>query len=290
MTSLDPALQIRLEKLLGCAIVTFARVERGYTPASRWIVRTATGCFFAKVATTPLTANLLRREAHSYQAIRGDFMPDLIGWQDHATKPILIIEDLSDAQWPPPWDQRQIALVLNQIEALHNTLANVPPYEEIHGQRENNWEIVADDPGPFLSLGLASDQWLWRALPSLLEAERCCTTQGHQLTHWDIRSDNLCITPKGVKFVDWAEACLSNPELDLGFWLPSLAYEGGPEPEKILPGAPEVAAWVAGFFAARAGLPLIPDAPHVRLVQRQQLETALPWAVRALDLPPLRKT
>ena len=72
----------------------------------------------------------------------------------------------------------------------------------------------------------------------------------------------------------------------LGLWLPSLAYEGGPEPEQILPDAPEVAAWVSGFFAARAGLPQIPDAPRVRWVQRRQLATALPWAVRALGLPP----
>ena len=38
--------------------------------------------------------------------------------------------------------------------------------------------------------------------------------------------------------------------------------------------------------AARAGLPGISDAPRVRLVQRQQLQTALPWAARALGLPP----
>jgi hypothetical protein len=87
----------------------------------------------------------------------------------------------------------------------------------------------------------------------------------------------------------WNLTCLSNPKLDLGFWLPSLAYEGGPEPETILPHAPEVAALVAGYFAARAGLPGISDAPRVRLVQRQQLTTALPWAVRALELPPLKQ-
>src|SRR3712207_8126987 len=34
---------------------------------------------------------------------------------------------------------------------------------------------------------------------------------------------------------DWNLACLSNPELDLGFWLPSLAYEANIEPETILP-------------------------------------------------------
>ena len=46
------------------------------------------------------------------------------------------------------------------------------------------------------------------------------------------------------------------------------------------------AARVSGFFAARAGLPGISDAPRVRVVQRQQLATALPWVARALDLPP----
>lgn len=96
----------------------------------------------------------------------------------------------------------------------------------------------------------------------------------------------MCITERRALFVDWNHACLSNPQLDLGFWLPSLAYEGGPAPEHILPDAPDIAAWVSGFFAARAGLPGIPDAPQVRLVQRQQLATALPWAARALGLPP----
>lgn len=79
--------------------------------------------------------------------------------------------------------------------------------------------------------------------------------------------------------------CLIIPRLDLGFWLPSLAYESGLEPEKILPDAPEVAAWVTGFFAARAGPPEISDAPRVRMVQRRHLATALPWVARALDLP-----
>ena len=108
------------------------------------------------------------------------------------------------------------------------------------------------------------------------------------LTHGDLRSDNMCITERGAVFVDWNFARLSNPTLDLGFWLPSLAYEGGPAPERILANAPDVAAWVAGFFAARAGLPGVREMARVRLVQRQQLEMALPWAARALDLAPPR--
>jgi hypothetical protein len=65
---------------------------------------------------------------------------------------------------------------------------------------------------------------------------------------------------------------------------PSLHAEGGPPPEAILPRAPEVAAVLAGYFAARAGLPPPRPGSRVRDVQRQQLSTALPWACRALGL------
>jgi thiamine kinase-like enzyme len=145
---------------------------------------------------------------------------------------------------------------------------------------------VAADPAPFLSLGIGSTAWLEEVLPVLVAAEARCLPAGEALCHWDLRSDNICLAGGRVVFVDWNLACRSNPRLDLGFWLPSLAFEGGPAPERLLPDAPEVAAWVAGFFAARAGLPGIPDAPRVRQVQREQLSTALPWALRALGLPP----
>ena len=123
-------------------------------------------------------------------------------------------------------------------------------------------------------------------MPKLIAAEQSCELAGDSLTHLDLRSDNLCITTSGVKFIDWAEACRSDARVDLGFFLPSLAYEGGPPPETVLPDAPDVAALVAGFLAMRAGLPSIPGSPHVRRVQREQLSAALPWAIRALGLPP----
>jgi hypothetical protein len=56
-------------------------------------------------------------------------------------------------------------------------------------------------------------------------------------------------------------------------------------PDTILPDAGTEAAFVSGFFAARAGLPAIPDAPRIRTLQFEQLRHALPWACRALGLP-----
>ena len=284
---LNDDLRSRVERLLGTKVEAYRQVGGGYTPATRLVCQTAKGSFFVKAGATPLTGEFLRREIQVYNTIHGDFMPELVAWEDHETTPILIIEDLSAYHFPPPWNREQVERVQAQIEAMHNTKASLEPFTQIHGGWEANWQTVADDPAPFLSLKMADAQWLDAALPVLLDYEARCRTDGDSLCHWDIRSDNICITEDRVVLVDWNLACLSNPKLDLGFWLPSLAYEAGVAPESILPDAPEVAAWVSGFFAARAGLPNIPDAPRVRLVQRQQLETALPWAVRAMRLPPL---
>jgi hypothetical protein len=280
----DPQIRDRIETLLSARIVTATPVHGGYTPAERWVVDFGAGRAFAKVATTELTGTLLRREAIVYQRLRAPFMPRLIAWQDHVTRPILLIEDLSTARWPSRWTAEDVGAVVSTLRRLHELDADLPSYAQVHGSRSPGWRTVAADPTPFLSLGSVDETWLSRHLPTLLDAEAGCDPSGNAVTHWDVRSDNICITDHGAILVDWAEACRSNAKLDLGFWLPSLAFEGGPAPEDILPDEPGIAAWVAGFFAARAGLPGIPDAPRVRKVQLEQLSTALPWAARALGL------
>lgn len=50
-------------------------------------------------------------------------------------------------------------------------------------------------------------------------------------------------------------------------------------------GGAELAAMLAGVWAATAGLPPPPTAPNVRAAQLTQLRTALPWAARELGLP-----
>jgi thiamine kinase-like enzyme len=237
----------RIEKLVGAKVESYRRVEGGYTPALRLLCRTADARFFVKVGVTPSTSKSLNREIRVYNSLRGDFMPHLLAWEHHESEPVLVIEDLSTHHWPPPWDERQIELTLAQIDALHNTSATLETFAEVHGIDDGNWKLVADDPEPFLSLKVADARWLESALPVLMRCEENCATAGDSLTHCDLRSDNICVTKGRAVFIDWNSACLSNPRLDLGFWLPSLAYEANLKPEKILPDAPEVAAWVSGF-------------------------------------------
>src|SRR5262249_29377625 len=89
------ALQSRIERLLGAKIKSCRRIEGGYSPALRLLCQTAGGAFFVKVGTAPPICQMLRREIRNYTLIRGDFIPQLIGWEDDAVTPILIIEDLS---------------------------------------------------------------------------------------------------------------------------------------------------------------------------------------------------
>ncbi len=288
MVKADPQLVARVESALACHVCSTTRVEGGYTPAERWVFVCADGsCVFIKVGVSALTAAWVRDEQRFYSAVRAPFVPRYLGWDDDGERPFIALEDLRRADWPPPWDPPSIDAVLHSLEQMHALSPGpiLPDFATRHGNTFSNWLQIAAAPQPFLALGLASEKWLARSLPLLIEAEKSIDTTGMALTHFDIRSDNICLREGRALLIDWNGACLGNPRLDLGFWLPSLAAEGGPVPESILSDAADVAAAVSGFFAARAGLPQVPDAPRVRWIQQVQLKTALPWVVRALELP-----
>jgi hypothetical protein len=244
-----------------------------------------------KIAAYDYTAGWLRDEFRIYSALDGEpFLPRLIGWDDDGLAPVLALEDLSGATWPPPWDVARIDAVLTSLASVHASQPpeGVPPaVASQFGQ--DGWPAVIADPEPFLSLGLCSPDWLDH-LPTLAAASANAEIDGNSLLHFDVRSDNLCLQEGTAVLVDWNSACVGNPVLDTASWLPSLEAEGGPAPHVILPdetpGMPAIASLLAGYFCARAGLPAIPQAPHARPLQLMQSKTALPWAARLLDLPP----
>lgn len=262
-------------------------VDRGGTESGRWIVRADSGSAFVKCADTPMKRGWLRDEMRAYAGIRGTFMPRLLGSGETPALTWLAIEDLSGAAWPPPWSPAKVRAVRAALAELaaHPHLPGAPRLQDL---REGlaGWTRIAADPGPFLSLGMASRAWLDRALPVLLRAEAAAVLDGPALLHCDVRSDNLCFVGDRAVLVDWNWACIGNPAFDLGFWASSLHAEGGPPPEDLLGHQPEVAAFVAGYFAANAGIPANPVPQRVRDLQRFQLTAALPWAVRALGLTP----
>ena len=279
----------RIGDLTGHRAVGFRRARRGYTPAERWIVALADGTsVFAKIGVDRQTSDSLRTELRVYAALRGEFMPRVRAWDDGA-RPLLLLEDLSACRWPPPWDRAAVDRVLAALAELRaaDPRGVLPPLSVADRDLAGGWRRVAAAPAQFLSLGLATSGWLRGSAAALIGAAESADLDGPCPTHQDVRSDNLCFRQGRALLVDWNLAVLAHPDVDVAFWLPSLHAEGGPAPEQILPAAAPLAAVISGFFAERAGQPLIPTAPGVRRVQREQLRTALPWAARALGLAPL---
>jgi hypothetical protein len=270
-----------LEPLLGSPVVAERAVSGGYTLAQRTVVTLADGrTAFVKTAVDDQTRGWLAAEQRIYAAVSAPFMPRVLATGDG----VLVLEDLSAAHWPPPWRDGDVQAVLGALDELH---AATPPPGLPHPQEVDDlrggWPAVAADPEPFLGLGLAAPDWLEGNLPTLLDAAARAELDGDSLVHLDVRSDNLCLRDGRCLIVDWNWAARGNPQLDLAFWLPSLALEGGPDPDGH--GIPaELAALCAGFFACRAGLPEPSAAHNLRSAQRAQLEVALPWAARALGL------
>ena len=279
-----------VQDVLGARPISTRRVShQGCTPTERFVVALPDGATaFIKAAVSERTAGDLRREHFIYTQVRGPFMPQFLGWRDDGALPILLIENLEDAFWPPPWTRGHIETVQRTLSQVAATPAP-PGLDSLETVRDelSGWRRVADDPRPFLSLQLCSARWLEAALPALLAASDAAVLEGDALLHIDVRSDNLCLRNEQAALIDWNHAARGNALVDVVGWLPSLHDEGGPAPDEIVgdEGA-DITALLTGYFASRAGLPPVSDAPRVRPLQLRQLAVALPWAARVLSLPP----
>jgi hypothetical protein len=294
----DPETIGRIERAAGARPVSWEPVTHsGFTRNERWRVRLGDGrSAFVKRAIDPTTAGWLRVEHLVYSNMDdAPFLAGLLGWHDEDADTFIVLEDLSDGFWPPPWSDASVASVRLMLDDVHSVTppAGLPSLEKLR-ESLSGWHRVRDDPEPFLRLGLASRGWLEASLPALVDASDACVLEGDALVHVDVRSDNICLRDGRARLVDWNWASVGNPIVDVATWLPSLAMEGGPEPEEILPDAPEAAAMISGYFASMAGLPPLTEGPdavtgqwsRIRALQLAQLGTALPWAARALGLPP----
>ena len=275
----------RIERAVGSSPLRYTPRPGGYSTADRFQVELADGrSVFAKSAVEPNLAAWLRREYEVYSTVRGSFIPRLEGWDDDGVRPLLVIEDLSDADWSVDWSGTRVDAV---VAALNELAAVAPPpgtptVSEAFADLWDRWPAVAADPTSFLSVGLRDSAWLDRALPALLDAVERAPVDGEALCHFDVRSDNLCFRDGRAVLVDWNWASRGNTDVDIAAWAPSVAVEGGPMPWETLPDAGELAAFVAGVWAPLVGLPPPPTAPHVRDLQRRQLAVALDWVDRDL--------
>jgi hypothetical protein len=204
--------QAELAAAAGAALLRWESVRgSGYgTNTAKWSAELDDGRrVFVKLALDELASDWLRDEWRVYGSLSASFLPEVVAWHDRGGTTFLVIEDLADAHWPPPWLPGQVSLVLETLDELH---AATPPREQpaLAELREalDGWPIVAADPEPFLSTRVCTREWLAAALPRLAQASSECELEGEAFLHLDLRSDNLCIRDGAVLFVDWNHACI----------------------------------------------------------------------------------
>jgi phosphotransferase family enzyme len=254
----------------------------GFTAALRVRARFDDGASaFCKVATDQLTTEWLQMERRVYQALDGArFLPQYIGADDR----VLVLEDLSRAHWPPPWRDGDISLALRALEEIASTSAPLGFRELEDGLLLRAWSRVAENPQPFLDLGVCSAAWFDDAIATLVKTDTT-PLRGDALVHSDIGGGNLCLLEDRVVVIDWPGAKRGRSDFDVTCLATSVSHEHGPQPDETLPGAdPNLVAVLAGCHAYHAPMQFIPG--PIREDLSAQLLVLLPWAARLLGLPP----
>lgn len=293
-----------IEDRLGGAVTSVRSQPGGFSPGLAAVMETAgPERVFVKAVgpePNPTAPAFHRREAQVAAALPSDAPTARLRWS-WDTGPdgwVVLAFDVVDGRPPAmPWVPDELELVLTGLARLTATLTPSPVPEGIVGRIET-WGVLGGSwwrrCAWFPPDGL--DDWSVRHLPALVELERdaAAVAVGETLLHLDIRADNVLIGPEGVTFVDWPHARLGAGWVDWAWFAPSVAMQGGPEPDATLarcPGAPPdpaaltaVTAAIAGFFTWQALAPPPPGLPTLRPFQAAQGAVARRWLARRAGL------
>lgn len=298
---LPAVVRAEVEERLGGSVRSATSMPGGFTPGLASVLESDSGLqVFVKAisaAVTPEGPAIYRREATVSAALPSAApAPRLRWWFELADWVVLAFEHVDGR--PPdlsrPDDAVAVLDVYSRLAAsLDPAPLRAPPFAEACADDFGNWAAFCRQGVPPGLVDLGS--WIPRTVPRLaeLEAAWARASAGTCLLHGDLRADNMLITATGdVVVVDWPEACVGGPWVDLVLALPSFALLGL-DPEHVVrrhpltrdveaPAIDALIAAVAGFFASRCLLPAPPGLPTVRDFQRRQAVAALLW-LRARD-------
>ena len=297
-STLEPVVAEAVGVLLGSPPAAFMPRAGGYTRATTGLVTLVDGrTVFLKSVDSgcPPDDPLLEDLGHERDVLlvaAGDptaasHVPRVLASGDDPV-PLLLLEDLSAAAWPPPYP-----VDLGSLVAALDALAAVAPPASLTALADEagaggSWHRIAADPGAFLALGIVDAGWLERALPALVEAEARVRLAGDRLVHGDLWYANLCFAPRGPVIVDWGSAMRGSATLDRATVAMDLVLTGrDPAPLEV----PDLPAWLAflgGHLAREATEPLPPTVADGSSLRADQLADAaglVDELVDLLDLP-----
>jgi Phosphotransferase enzyme family len=293
-----------VEEQVGSTVAAAISQPTGFSPGVAARLRLTDGRrLFAKAAgpvPNPGTPEIHRREARIMAALPlNASIPRLLGSYDGGEGGwvVLLFEEVAGAHPAQPWQLAELDRVLHALDELGAALTPsplLPPLVETASEefatRLCGWQLLCTEEPPRLA---RLDPWSQRHLAALAELEALApaAVAGETLLHFDIRADNLLLTEERVWFVDWPLACVGAAWVDLAFFAPSVAMQGGPPPEELrMRSATGRAAdpnaltagvvAMAGFFTHRSLQPPPPGLPTLRAFQAAQGVVARQWVAQ----------
>lgn len=314
----------RLGELIGARIADAEVVWGGFGPSATFLIRTDDGRrFFCKGTHPGFTKagkRAVLRERVIYEALPelSAFGPAFHGAAGDGEWLLLVLDFIERRRNVPPWSEDTFRAAIRMLARFHSAMPprartvlddvrSSPLMAEVYGACLG-WRHLAEsaeDSERLLALfadRIAAAKWIERHIGDFVALEEQAPRLGgpHSWIHHDVRSDNLIFRDEGEPMlVDWPYLAYGPIVMDVAFFLPSVAGEGGPslreglaiyETESAIRfdnhHARVAVATVAGFFAARAGLPPIPGLPRLRWVQALQLFPCLDWMSRLMSIEP----
>lgn len=274
----------------GMKPASWQHVVAGHTHAEKWLIALPDGRrAFVKAARKAGARRQIEREASILESVAAPYMPQLYGASTVEDWSVLVLEDLSHGEWPPPYADGGSAL----LETLEQVAATAPP-RGLHRRPPGRplgtyWQRIGADPEPVLAHGLFSTAWLEGALPVLDAAESLARLAGDDFLHDDVWASNVCYTERGAILIDWASASIGDHRIDLAYALLSIRSSPATPPPIDFPDEAAYAALLAGANAYQAAQPVDESIKHESVLRAgwiHDLEYALDWASELLELPP----
>lgn len=293
-----------IERICGARVVQASSQPGGFSPGVAARVHCADGSkHFVKAVSAianPDTPGMHRREAHVLRGLdpliaSGELpAPRLRGLVEDDGWTALVLDDINGRHPGLPWQQPDLDRMLAALDQLATILTpppiGAPLVTQSLGADFTGWRTLAAAGGDD-----RLDAWSASRLAELaaLEATWPQHAAGQTLLHADVRADNVLLTGDRVVFVDWPHACVGASFIDLVFFAPSVAMQGGPDPAELMARSAAarqagqraltaVVCAMAGYLTARSLQPPPPGLPTVRAFQAAQGKVARRWLASLL--------
>ncbi len=259
------AVRAGIEQLLGARVVDAVSQPGGFSPgvAARLTLGDGSRAFVKAVTTetNPDSPDIHRREARvAAQLPETAPAARFRAVYDDGTWVALVFDDVDGTSPRLPWEPDELTRVLLAVYEMSDALTPSPiaiePAREWMTRLFGRWREFATDDTLRAQL---SAGWRTRVDELVaLEANWPDSVDGDTLLHLDTRADNVLLTADRVYIVDWPWAAVGAPWVDLVELLPTVAMQGGPDPETLWRAHP-LARGVDGervdaFLAALAGM------------------------------------